>query len=181
MFIQCFCVSSFVISLFYPLLAVQINEYINFEESLRDQAQTLQVHQKAIIDSFREISKQNNIQQQQKSEVANKIEEEKVQISEKNVVPEAEKYVAAVDSSQHDSSEQLPTILIGIGTGRCGTMAFSKLVDAQPNTKVTHESEYCNDYKWFDASGIDGAYYAKLRYQRYMARAKSKKGTGRVC
>ena len=146
---------------FYPLLAVQINEYINFEESLRDQAQTLQINQQAIIDSFREISKQ----QQQASKV-----EETVQIPENNTVAQAQNSIPPADSS-------LPTILIGIGTGRCGTMAFSKLVDAQPNTKVTHESEYCNDYKWFDATGVDGAYYTKLRYQRYMGRANYKKGT----
>ena len=45
------------------------------------------------------------------------------------------------------------TILIGIGTGRSGTLAFSKLLDNQPNTKITHEWRRCINLDWNIPSG----------------------------
>lgn len=176
-------------------LQFRIKEYINFEEELRDE-QSLKLSQQTILDSFSEISK---LAEQTKTRSAlletaspeEKLIEEQligdkpirdaVPQPPKNIVPES--YRESVTSDQISAVETgtktlpLPTILIGIGTGRCGTMAFSKLVDAQPHALVTHEAEYCKDYHWFDADGMDGAYYTKMRYQRYLSRANHKTGT----
>lgn len=40
----------------------------------------------------------------------------------------------------HVESTNLPSLIIGLGTGRCGTVSLATLLDAQPNVSVTHES-----------------------------------------
>lgn len=135
------------------------------------------IEEKIIEDSLIEIHSLNN-----KLLENTIIEDQPIQ----DTVPELPKNIVPESSRESLTSEEIsseirrlpvPTILIGIGTGRCGTMAFSKLVDAQPHAIVSHEAEYCKQYHWFDADGLDGAYYTKMRYQRYLARANHKKGT----
>lgn len=46
-----------------------------------------------------------------------------------------------------NSSAQNPHIVIGLGSGRCGTQSLARLLDAQPGAHVTHERVYQN-IKW---------------------------------
>lgn len=34
---------------------------------------------------------------------------------------------------------QTSRIILGIGTGRCGTLSLAEILNGQPNTQVTHE------------------------------------------
>lgn len=43
---------------------------------------------------------------------------------------------------------QHKTIVLGIGTGRSGTMALSRLLDSQANTRVSHEWRKCYLLEW---------------------------------
>ena len=47
------------------------------------------------------------------------------------------------------------TIILGIGTGRSGTLAFSKLLNQQAHTKITHENGRCNNLEWSDAGNFN--------------------------
>jgi hypothetical protein len=172
-------------------LQFRIMDYISFEEELRDE-QNLEISQQTILDSFKEITQsaeqtktrsslletadpddkiigEKLIENSKIEQLRETLIEDTVPEPPKKLVPES--YRESVTSEEISSEKSdiktlpVPTILIGIGTGRCGTMAFSKLVDAQPHASVTHEAEYCKDYHWFDAEGLDGAYYTKIRYQ----------------
>ena len=39
------------------------------------------------------------------------------------------------------------TVVLGIGSGRCGTLAFSKLLDQQLFSDISHEYNHCNKFK----------------------------------
>ena len=45
-------------------------------------------------------------------------------------------------------SREKQTIVIGIGTGRCGTLAFSKLLNFQQRSEVSHEIGSCKGLEW---------------------------------
>lgn len=51
---------------------------------------------------------------------------------------------APLEKSRFDGRERL---VIGLGTGRCGTTSLARLLAAQPNTTCTHE-RYRNKHKW---------------------------------
>ena len=65
-----------------------------------------------------------------------------------------------------DNKTAIKTVIIGIGTGRCGTMSFAKFLDQQPHTMVTHEWNYCRGFRWNEASFSS----AKARHKAFLAR-----------
>ena len=70
-------------------------------------------------------------------------------------------------------------VILGIGSGRCGTLALSKLLNSQKSLKVTHEYNECTDFHWNDAESKMGYLYAENRYQRYKSWT-NKKITGGI-
>ena len=73
----------------------------------------------------------------------------------------------------------MKNVVLGIGTGRCGTLAFSKLVNRQPFTIVTHEYGRCGDFEWMEAGGEKGRAKAEKRYLSYKQRLLKNTGSGR--
>ena len=55
-------------------------------------------------------------------------------------------------------------VIIGIGTGRCGTLALSVLLNSQPTAKVTHEFNRCKNFHWNDSPDQENA---ENRYKIY--------------
>lgn len=78
-----------------------------------------------------------------------------------------------------ETTTHMKNVVLGIGTGRCGTLAFSKLLNRQPYTVVTHEYGRCGDYAWKDATGEGGIGKAEKRYQKYWDRLNKNTGGGR--
>lgn len=58
-------------------------------------------------------------------------------------------------------------IIIGIGTGRCGTLATSVLLDAQPTVFMPHEFDRCKNFEWNLAQTDQGIKLAENRYRLY--------------
>ena len=58
-------------------------------------------------------------------------------------------------------------IIIGIGTGRCGTLATSVLLDAQPTVFMPHEFDRCKNFEWNLAQTDQGLKLAEDRYHLY--------------
>ena len=42
------------------------------------------------------------------------------------------------------------TLILGLGTGRCGTLAVSKLLNQQIDSDVSHEWRRCRGYQWYE-------------------------------
>ena len=70
------------------------------------------------------------------------------------------------------------TVLIGLGSGRCGTLAFSKFLSAQPKTKIFHEYNSCANFDWAQSKNIsDAKNRAEIRYHWYKTRlGRGKRG-----
>ena len=52
----------------------------------------------------------------------------------------------------NEISKSDKTIVIGLGSGRCGTLAFSNLLNQQANTDISHEWNKCLGLDWERAS-----------------------------
>ena len=59
------------------------------------------------------------------------------------------------------------TVVIGVGTGRCGTLEFSQLLNSQASSAVTHEWFACSGLEWDTPS----YFKTKVRYDKYLSRA----------
>ena len=46
------------------------------------------------------------------------------------------------------------TVVIGIGSGRCGTLSLANLLNKQPHTRVTHEVRECRGLEWDDGPSV---------------------------
>ena len=62
-------------------------------------------------------------------------------------------HVRVVSSEQSSTSPKLShdsqkTVVIGVSTGRSGTLALATLLDSQPHTTVTHEARKCKSIPW---------------------------------
>ncbi len=68
--------------------------------------------------------------------------------------------------SQGHSEGQEKTVIIGIGTGRSGTLSTAKFFDQQRDSSVSHEWQQCKGLWWNEASFTN----AKARYETYIAR-----------
>ncbi len=73
-------------------------------------------------------------------------------------------------SSSQDQGQiiqgQEKTVIIGIGTGRSGTLSVAKFFDQQRDSAVTHEWQQCKGLWWYEASFSN----AKARYESYIQR-----------
>lgn len=49
-------------------------------------------------------------------------------------------------------------LVIGIGTGRCGTVSLAQLLNAQPRSRVTHEAEPWLPWRKYDATPSERAF-----------------------
>ena len=80
-----------------------------------------------------------------------------------------------MDSIKH----QKQTIIIGIGSGRCGTLAFSRLLNYQPRSEVSHEYRACKGLEWtYENSPVFpelAIRFAKTRINQYIARSMGKR------
>ena len=56
-----------------------------------------------------------------------------------------------------------PRVLLGIGTGRCGTLSLADLLSHQPGTRVTHECRPTLPWTAVDAQMRIGHRLAELR------------------
>ena len=73
--------------------------------------------------------------------------------------------VKTKDTSTRTQSQE-KTVIIGIGTGRSGTLSVAKFLDQQTDSAVTHEWNTCKGLWWYEASFVK----AKARYDSYIAR-----------
>ena len=64
----------------------------------------------------------------------------------------------------HQGQEK--TVVIGIGSGRSGTLSFAAFFNQQTDSAITHEWNKCNGMHWNEATFAN----AKARYDSYMAR-----------
>ena len=78
---------------------------------------------------------------------------------------------------QNTSKTSSKTIIIGIGTGRCGTLALSKLLSAQLKSEVFHEHRSCRNLEWTRAKSPNGAKLAELRYKWFSTQLRATKMT----
>ena len=64
------------------------------------------------------------------------------------------------------------TVILGIGTGRCGTLAFSKLLNQQLFSDITHEWKHCEKFEW-DAeftANIESSVNNQKKFERVQSR-----------
>ena len=65
------------------------------------------------------------------------------------------------------------TVLLGIGTGRCGTRAFSKFINQNIGTYVTHEFNHCENLNWDEAISVNSMSLVGNRYKLFIERKAS--------
>ena len=65
------------------------------------------------------------------------------------------------------------TVVLGIGSGRCGTRAFSKFINQNIGTYVTHEFNHCEDLSWDDSISVNSPSLVGKRYKYFIDRKAS--------
>lgn len=61
---------------------------------------------------------------------------------------------------------QASKIILGMGTGRCGTLSLAEILNGQPNTQVTHEEPPILPWDHEPNSGIIAKRFARMRRKR---------------
>lgn len=79
-----------------------------------------------------------------------------------------------------ETHETFPkTIVIGLGSGRCGTLAFSRLLNFQPSSDVSHEFHTCKGLEWtYEKSEVFpelAARFSRNRIRQYISRSAGKR------
>lgn len=66
-------------------------------------------------------------------------------------------------STQRDQRAEQPRVLLGIGTGRCGTLALSRLLSDQPAVRVSHELTPVLPWNASNSRNVIASRLARLR------------------
>ena len=57
-------------------------------------------------------------------------------------------------------------IVLGIGSGRCGTLSLARLLNQQPDVQASHEEPPLLPWSGADAARVIGERFARMRRQR---------------
>ena len=87
--------------------------------------------------------------------------------------------IAQQEFSENKNNIFPQTIIIGIGSGRCGTLAFSRLLNFQPSSEVSHEFHTCKGLEWtYEKSEVFpelAVRFSRNRIKQYISRSLGKR------